>query len=93
MDAPQYKNYVFIRFALEAAHIVSHAGGGNASVENGICLSADLHTLLDSSHLLILNAIILLSDKAKGDLRYAALEVHYATNISRKNPFPGTLTT
>ncbi|MGP6593899.1 HNH endonuclease [Klebsiella pneumoniae] len=43
-----------IRLALEAAHIVSHARGGNASVENGICLTADLHTLLDSRHLLIL---------------------------------------
>ncbi|HHH1313947.1 TPA: HNH endonuclease [Yersinia enterocolitica] len=62
------------RLALEAAHIVSHASGGNASVENGICLAADLHTLLDSGHLLILDGIIRLSDEAKDDLRYAALE-------------------
>lgn len=62
------------RLALEAAHIVSHASGGNASVENGICLAADLHTLLDSGHLLILDGIIHLSDEAKDDLRYATLE-------------------
>ncbi|WP_411752820.1 HNH endonuclease [Serratia sp. (in: enterobacteria)] len=81
------------RLALEAAHILSHASGGNASAENGICLAADLHTLLDSGHLLILNGTLRLSDEAKGDLLYAALEVHYATNTSRKSPFPGTLTT
>ncbi|WP_024527269.1 HNH endonuclease signature motif containing protein [Serratia fonticola] len=62
------------RLALEAAHIVSHASGGNASVENGICLAADLHTLLDSGHLLILDGIVHLSDEAKDDLRYYALE-------------------
>lgn len=62
------------RLALEAAHIVSHASGGTASVENGICLAADLHTLLDSGHLLILDGIIHLSDEAKDDLRYVTLE-------------------
>lgn len=62
------------QLALEAAHIVSHASGGAASIENGICLAADLHTLLDSGHLLILDGIIRLSDEAKKDLRYAALE-------------------
>ncbi|WP_058960832.1 HNH endonuclease signature motif containing protein [Type-E symbiont of Plautia stali] len=62
------------RLALEAAHIVSHASGGTASIENGICLAADLHTLLDSGHLLILEGITRLSDEAKNDLRYAALE-------------------
>lgn len=62
------------RLALEAAHIVSHASGGNASVENGICLAADLHTMLDSGHLLIFDGVIRLSDEAKDDLRYTALE-------------------
>lgn len=62
------------RLALEAAHIVSHASGGTSTVENGICLAADLHTLLDSGHLLIIEGIIRLSDEAKNDLRYKAIE-------------------
>lgn len=62
------------RLALEAAHIVSHASGGTASVQNGICLAADLHKLLDSGHLHILDGIIRLSDEAKDDLRYGVLE-------------------
>lgn len=61
------------RLALEAAHIVSQASGGNASVVNGICLSADLHTLLDSRHQLIFDDITHLSDEAKDELRYATL--------------------
>lgn len=60
--------------ALEAAHILSHAEGGAPSVENGICLAADLHTLLDSGHLRIVNGKVQLSDKARRDERYGSLE-------------------
>lgn len=62
------------RLALEAAHILSHAKGGAPSVENGICLAADLHTLLDRGHLRIVNGRVKLSDEAKADERYAPLE-------------------
>ena len=81
-----------IRLALEAAHIVSHARGGNASVENGICLTADLHTLLDSRHLLIFDDITHLSDEAKDELRYATLEMFMTANPACQSSFPGTLT-
>lgn len=62
------------RLALEAAHILSHAKGGAPSVENGICLAADLHTLLDYGHLRIVNGRVKLSDEARVDERYACLE-------------------
>lgn len=52
------------RLALEAAHIVSHASGGASTVENGLCLTADLHTLLDNKHLLIEENVVQLSDEA-----------------------------
>lgn len=61
--------------ALEAAHILSHAEGGAPSVEKGICLAADLHALLDSGHLRIVNGKVQLSDEARRDERYGTLEV------------------
>ena len=32
---------------LQAAHIIGHAEGGVSTVSNGLCLRADLHTLMD----------------------------------------------
>ncbi len=59
-------------FAVEACHIISHSSGGVPSVENGIALAADLHHLLDSNHLQIIDNIAIFSDDAKNDPRYAA---------------------
>lgn len=62
------------RLALEAAHIISHASGGSSKVENGVCLAADLHKLLDKGHMQIDTGFVRLSDEAKADPRYADLE-------------------
>ncbi|MFK3663541.1 HNH endonuclease [Scandinavium sp. NPDC088450] len=62
------------RMALEAAHIIGHAKKGAATIENGLCLAADLHTLMDSGHLLIERNQVRFSDQAKADPRYAAIE-------------------
>ncbi|WP_145587012.1 HNH endonuclease [Yersinia kristensenii] len=60
--------------ALEAAHIVSYAQKGSPTVENGLCLAADIHTLLDRGHLVIKSNRVRLSDEAKADTRYVSLE-------------------
>ncbi|MBB3322627.1 HNH endonuclease, partial [Atlantibacter sp. RC6] len=60
--------------ALEAAHIISHASGGAPTVENGLCLAADLHTLMDRGHLLIDGNVVRLSDEAKEEPRYSGLD-------------------
>ncbi|MDE9545503.1 HNH endonuclease [Xenorhabdus bovienii] len=62
------------QMALEAAHIISHAKNGTAAVENGLCLAADLHTLMDSGHLLIEGKTVRLSDQAKADNRYSSID-------------------
>lgn len=62
------------RLALEAAHIISYASGGASGVENGICLAADLHKLLDKGHMQIETGWVRLSDEAKADPRYAYFE-------------------
>ncbi|KAJ9430482.1 MULTISPECIES: HNH endonuclease signature motif containing protein [Enterobacterales] len=62
------------RLALEAAHIISYASGGSSRVENGVCLAADLHKLLDKGHMQIETGWVRLSDEAKTDPRYAHLE-------------------
>ncbi|EAA7393342.1 HNH endonuclease [Salmonella enterica] len=63
-----------IGLALEAAHIISHASGGTPTVENGLCLAADLHTLMDRGHLLIDGNVVRLSDEAKEEPRYSGLD-------------------
>lgn len=62
------------RLALEAAHILSHSKGGAPSVENGICLAADLHTLLDRGHIRFEDGRVVLSIEASADERYAPLD-------------------
>ncbi len=62
------------QMALEAAHIISHAKNGTATIENGLCLAADLHTLMDSGHLLIKGKTVRLSDQAKDDNRYSSID-------------------
>ncbi|EOV1654093.1 TPA: HNH endonuclease [Yersinia enterocolitica] len=53
---------------------MSYASGGSSSVENGVCLAADLHKLLDKGHMQIETGCVRLSDEAKADPRYADLE-------------------
>ncbi|WP_080717897.1 HNH endonuclease signature motif containing protein [Xenorhabdus bovienii] len=62
------------QMALEAAHIISHAKNGTATIENGLCLAADLHSLMDSGHLLIKGKTVRLSDQAKADNRYSSID-------------------
>lgn len=61
------------RLVVEACHLVAHADGGAASVENGIALAVDLHRLLDSGHLQIANGRVLMSDEARLIPRYQQL--------------------
>lgn len=74
--------------ALEAAHIISHASGGAPTVENGLCLAADLHTLMDRGHLLIDVNVVRLSDEAKEEPRYSGLDGTVLRNPRRPVVFP-----
>lgn len=74
--------------ALEAAHIISHASGGAPTVENGLCLAADLHTLMDRGHLLIDGNVVRLSDEAKEEPRYSGLDGTVLRNPRRPVVFP-----
>jgi hypothetical protein len=61
------------KLVVEACHIIAHADGGPASFENGIALAADLHRLMDKGHLKLVNGIIVMSNQAKCEPRYAEL--------------------
>lgn len=74
--------------ALEAAHIISHASGGAPTVENGLCLAADLHTLMDRGHLLIDGNVVRLSDEAKEEPRYSGLDGTVLRKPRRPVVFP-----
>ncbi|HGG6126999.1 TPA: HNH endonuclease [Salmonella enterica] len=74
--------------ALEAAHIISHASGGKPTVENGLCLAADLHTLMDRGHLLIDGNVVRLSDEAKEEPRYSGLDGTVLRKPHRPVAFP-----
>lgn len=61
------------KLAIEACHIIAHAEGGASTIENGVALAVDLHRLLDSGHLHLVDGKVLMSDEAKCEPRYAAL--------------------
>lgn len=61
------------KLVIEACHIIAHAEGGASTIENGIALAVDLHRLLDSGHLHLVDGKVLMSDEAKCEPRYAEL--------------------
>jgi len=61
------------RLVIEACHIIAHAEGGASTIENGVALAVDLHRLLDTGHLHLVDGKVLISDEAKCEPRYAAL--------------------
>lgn len=62
---------------LEAAHIVPAKDKGKSTVDNGLCLRADIHLLFDSGHLRIdPDGNIHLSDSAKKSADYSDLPLH-----------------
>lgn len=61
------------KLVVEACHIIAHAEGGASTIENGVALAVDLHRLLDSGHLLLVDGKVLMSDEARRERRYADL--------------------